>query len=120
MHTRHEKLGDSLNQILKLAYRAQARGEVQRKREILQELTKKAVRFVDNVWHIEPSEFKGGDLVRLYYNKSSGPLAHAKDLWIHGGQDNWNDGLSIVARLVSSDREHGDWWYVDGMFIHTF
>lgn len=102
------------------ADRAQARGEVQRKREILQELTKKAVRFVDNVWHIEPSEFKGGDMVRFYYNKSSGPLAHAKDLWIHGGQDNWNDGLSIVARLVSSDREHGDWWYVDGMFIHTF
>ncbi|XP_058200425.1 starch synthase 3, chloroplastic/amyloplastic [Rhododendron vialii] len=95
------------------ADRAQARGEVQKKREILQELTKKAVRFVDNVWHIEPSEFKGGDMVRLYYNKSSGPLAHAKDLWIHGGQDNWNDGLSIVARLVSSDREDGDWWYVD-------
>ncbi|KAH7836913.1 hypothetical protein Vadar_007344 [Vaccinium darrowii] len=95
------------------ADRAQARGEVQRKREILQELMKKAVRFVDNVWHIEPSEFKGGDMARLYYNKSSGPLAQAKDLWIHGGQDNWNEGLSIVGRLASSDREDGDWWYVD-------
>lgn len=102
------------------ADRAQARGEVQRKREILQELMKKAVRYVDNVWHIDPSEFEGGDTVGLYYNKSSGPLAHAKDLWIHGGQDNWNDGLSIVARLVRSDREDGDWWYADGMLVYTF
>ncbi|XP_057513562.1 soluble starch synthase 3, chloroplastic/amyloplastic-like [Actinidia eriantha] len=98
------------------ADRAQARGEVQRKREIFQELMKKAARFVDNVWYIEPSEFKDGDMVRLYYNRSSGPLAHGKDLWIHGGQNNWDNGLSIVAKLVSSessDRQDGDWWYAD-------
>ncbi|GFS29925.1 starch synthase 3 [Actinidia rufa] len=98
------------------ADRAQARGEAQRKRENFQELMKKAERFVDNVWYIDPSEFKDGDIVRLYYNRSSGPLAHAKDLWIHGGQNNWDNGLSIVARLVSSessDREDGDWWYAN-------
>ncbi|KAA8520072.1 hypothetical protein F0562_014328 [Nyssa sinensis] len=95
------------------ADRAQARVEVEREREILRELMKKAVMSVDNVWYIEPSEFKGNDMVRLYYNKSSSPLAHAKDLWIHGGHNNWKDGLSIVARLVSSERKDGDWWYAD-------
>ncbi|KAI8000822.1 hypothetical protein LOK49_LG09G01551 [Camellia lanceoleosa] len=95
------------------ADRAQARDEVHRKKEILQELMKKAVRFVDKVWYIEPSEFKGEEKVRLYYNKSSGPLAHAKDLWMHGGHNNWKDGLSIVARLFSSDKKDGDWWYAD-------
>ncbi|KAL9452162.1 hypothetical protein AB3S75_008037 [Citrus x aurantiifolia] len=93
------------------ADRAQARVETERKREMLQELKKMAARSVDNVWYIEPSEFKGEDLVRLYYNKQSSSLAHAKELWIHGGYNNWKDGLSIVARLVSSERTDGDWWY---------
>ncbi|KAL6990773.1 Soluble starch synthase 3, chloroplastic/amyloplastic [Sarracenia purpurea var. burkii] len=95
------------------ADRAQARMEIQWKRETLQELMRNAKRFVDNVWYIEPSEFKGDDMVRLYYNRSSGPLAHANDLWIHGGHNNWKDGLSIAARLVSSNKTNGDWWYVD-------
>lgn len=90
--------------------RAQARVETERKRKMLQELIKKAARSVDNVWYIEPREFKGEDLVRLYYNKRSSTLAHAKELWIHGGYNNWKDGLSIVARLVSSERTDGDWW----------
>ncbi|XVE87777.1 hypothetical protein DITRI_Ditri19aG0015400 [Diplodiscus trichospermus] len=95
------------------AERAQARIEVERRREILQELMKKAPRSVDNVWFIEPNEFKGGDKVKLYYNKNSGPLAHANELWIHGGHNNWNDGLTIVERLVRSERKGGDWWYVE-------
>ncbi|XP_059624216.1 starch synthase 3, chloroplastic/amyloplastic [Cornus florida] len=93
--------------------RAQAREETERRRGILRESMKKAVTSVDNVWYIKPSEFKGDDIVRLYYNRSSGPLAHAKDLWIHGGYNNWNDGLSIISRLVSSERQDGDWWYAD-------
>ncbi|CAK7351255.1 unnamed protein product [Dovyalis caffra] len=95
------------------ADRAQARAETERRRGTLQELMKKAARSVDKVWYIEPSEFKCGDIIKLYYNKSSGPLAHANDLWIHGGHNNWKDGLSIVERLVSSDRKDGDWWYAN-------
>lgn len=100
------------------ADRAQARVETERKREMLRELKKKAARSVDNVWYIEPSEFKGEDLVRLHYNKQSSSLAHAKELWIHGGYNNWKDGLSIVARLVSSERTDGDWWYAKGICRH--
>ncbi|XP_052181468.1 starch synthase 3, chloroplastic/amyloplastic isoform X2 [Diospyros lotus] len=95
------------------ADRAQAREEVKRKRETLQGSMKKAARFIDNVWYIEPSVFKGEDKIKLYYNKGAGPLLHAKELWIHGGHNNWKDGLSIVACLASSDRKDGDWWYAD-------
>ena len=97
------------------ADRAQAREETERRREVLKQFMKKAARSVDNVWYIEPSEFKGEDLVRLYYNKISGPLAHSKELWIHGGHNGWKDGLSIVERLVSFEEKNGDWWYAYGM-----
>ncbi|XP_068323950.1 starch synthase 3, chloroplastic/amyloplastic-like [Pyrus communis] len=95
------------------ADRAQAKAEIVKRRQMVQELIKKAVRSVEDVWHIEPREFKGEDLVKFYYNRSSGPLAHAKELWIHGGHNGWTDGLSIVERLVSSERKDGDWWYAN-------
>ncbi|XVF26047.1 hypothetical protein REPUB_Repub13aG0266100 [Reevesia pubescens] len=95
------------------AKRAQARMETERRREILLELMKRAVRSVDNIWFIEPNEFKGEDKVKLHFNKSSGPLAHANELWIHGGHNNWNYGLTIVEKLVKSEREGGDWWYAE-------
>ncbi|KAH7569482.1 hypothetical protein ACOSP7_012903 [Xanthoceras sorbifolium] len=95
------------------ADRAQAKMETEKKREMLQQLMKMAAKSVDNVWYIEPNEFKGEDLVRLYYNKSSGPLAHAKELWIHGGHDNWKDGLSIIGKLDMAERTDGDWWYAE-------
>ena len=100
--------------------RSLARAETARRREVLQQLMKKAVKSIDNVWYIEPSEFKGKDLIRLYYNKSSGPLTHANEVWIHGGHNNWKDGLSIVERLLKSGSKDGDWWYADGMFICIF
>ncbi|KAK3188383.1 hypothetical protein Dsin_027944 [Dipteronia sinensis] len=95
------------------ADRTQAKMETEKKREMLQRLMKTAARSVDNVWYIEPKEFKGEDLIRIYYNKSSGPLAHAKELWIHGGHNNWKDGLSIVSKLDISERTDGDWWYAE-------
>lgn len=98
----------------KEADRAQAKEEVLKKREMLNKLIKRAVKSVDNVWYIEPREFKGKDKVRLFYNRSSGPLIHANDVWLHGGHNNWEDGLSIVAKLVRSDRVNGDWWYAEG------
>ncbi|KAE8656536.1 Starch synthase 3 [Hibiscus syriacus] len=93
--------------------RAQAKAAVQKRREILERLMKNAVRYVDNIWFIEPNDFKGADKVKLYYNKTSGALAHANELWIHGGHNNWSDGLTIVEKLFRSEREGGDWWYAE-------
>ncbi|XP_048230219.1 starch synthase 3, chloroplastic/amyloplastic [Ricinus communis] len=93
------------------ADKAHAKVEIEKRREILHQSMKKASSPIDNVWYIRPTEFKGEDLVRLYYNKSSGPLAHAKDIWIHGGCNNWSDGLSIVEKLICSERKDGEWWY---------
>ncbi|KAG5011257.1 hypothetical protein JHK87_019772 [Glycine soja] len=93
--------------------RSLARVEVERKREVLRQLTKNAVKSIDNVWYIEPSEFEGKDLVRLYYNRTSGPLAQTQEVWIHGGHNNWMDKLSIVERLVKTGSKHGDWWHAD-------
>ncbi|CAN1811135.1 Soluble starch synthase 3, chloroplastic/amyloplastic [Linum perenne] len=95
------------------ADRLQAKTETEKRRELLQKVMTKAVRSVENVWFIEPREFKGLDRVRLFYNRSSGPLAHSKDLWIHGGHDNWSDGLSIVQKLAKFERKDGDWWYAN-------
>jgi hypothetical protein len=100
--------------------RLQARLEVERRQEAVLQLMKNAVKSNDNVWYIEPSEFKGNDLVRLYYNGSSGPLEHANEIWIHGGHNNWKDGLSIVERLVKSALKGGGaWWYAEGMLFYT-
>ncbi|XVF27876.1 hypothetical protein REPUB_Repub14bG0147000 [Reevesia pubescens] len=95
------------------ADKAQARMETEKRREILQQVMEKAARSVDNVWFIETNKFKGKDKVKLHYNKSSGSLAYANELWMHGGHNNWNDGLTIVEKLVRSDREGGDWWYAE-------
>ncbi|KAK7303299.1 hypothetical protein RJT34_14202 [Clitoria ternatea] len=101
------------DRVAKEADRAQARVEVERMRETFPQLLKNAVKSIDNVWYIEPSEFKGKDLIRLYYNRSSGPLANSNELWIHGGHNNWKYGLSIIERLVKSVLKGGDWWYAD-------
>lgn len=98
--------------------RSRARVEVQRMQETLPQLLKNAVKSIDNVWYIEPSDFKGKDLIRLYYNRSSGPLVHANEIWIHGGHNNWKYGLSIIERLVKSVLKGGDWWYADGMLFY--
>ncbi|XP_027368661.1 starch synthase 3, chloroplastic/amyloplastic-like [Abrus precatorius] len=93
--------------------RSLASVKMEGRREALKQLIKKAVKSLHNIWYIEPREFKGKDLVRLYYNKSSGPLTHAKEVWIHGGHNNWKDGLSISERLVKSGSKDGDWWHAD-------
>ncbi|KAG9144691.1 hypothetical protein Leryth_021541 [Lithospermum erythrorhizon] len=95
------------------ADRAEAREEVAKRRGMLQELPKKAKKSGENIWCIEPCEFGSADKVRLYYNRTTGPLIHSTNIWVHGGHNNWQDGLSIVERLVKSDKEGGDWWYSD-------
>ncbi|KAK6124494.1 hypothetical protein DH2020_041775 [Rehmannia glutinosa] len=99
------------------ADRGQAREEAAKRREIVQEIMKKAMSSVDNVWYIEPNAFEGNDMVRLYYNRSSGPLSHANDICIHGGHNGWSDGLFIVSKLIKSEERYGDWWYADGILI---
>nr|CAB40374.1 Starch synthase isoform SS III [Vigna unguiculata] len=93
--------------------RLQARMEVEKMQDTLLQLMKNAVTSIDNVWYIEPSEFNSNDSVRLYYNGNSGPLQHAKEVWVHGGHNNWKDGLTIVERLVKSGLKGGAWWYAD-------
>lgn len=97
------------------ADKALAKAEAGKRWEGLQQLMKNAASSVDNVWYLEPSEFKDGDLVKLYYNKSSGPLAETKELWVHGGHNNWEDGLTIVEELVRAKKD-GDWWFASGMY----
>ncbi|XP_028762972.1 starch synthase 3, chloroplastic/amyloplastic [Neltuma alba] len=97
----------------KEADRLQARVETERLRETFQQLIKKAVRSMDNVWYIEPTEFKGKDLIRLYYNRSSGPLSHANEVWVHGGHNNWKAGISFAEQLVRSSSKDSDWWHAD-------
>ncbi|CAA6668693.1 unnamed protein product [Spirodela intermedia] len=72
-----------------------------------------AVPSVESLWHIEPTVFKEKDMVRIFYNRSSRPLAHATEIWLHGGYNKWTDGPSISERLSRSDKKDGDWWYAD-------
>ncbi|KAL0697628.1 hypothetical protein Bca4012_053750 [Brassica carinata] len=99
------------------ADKAQAKVETQKRREMLQPALQKAVISAENVWYIEPSDFKAGDEVKIYYNKSYGPLAYAKEIWIHGGFNNWIDGLSMVEKLVDAelkaDSKSEDWWFAE-------
>lgn len=102
------------------ADRAQAKVEVKKKQEAFQRMQNLARDSLENVWHIEPSLFKGGDRIRLYYNRSSRPLQHSTEIWIHGGHNIWSEGLSIVSRLSPSEKRDGDWWYADGMYLYVF
>lgn len=100
------------------ADRAQARDEAAMKREMLQEYMKKTMTSADDVWYIKPSEFGSNETVRLYYNRSSGPLSNSNEIWIHGGHNNWKDGLAIVSKLFKS-KIGGDWWFADGTLMIT-
>lgn len=102
------------------ADRAQAKSEVEMKKEKLRQMLSLASRYADNLWYIEPNTYRGGDRVRLYYNRSSRPLMHNTEIWMHGGYNNWIDGLSITERLVKSHEKEGDWWYAEGMSIYSF
>uniref|UniRef100_A0A0D9W9R4 starch synthase n=1 Tax=Leersia perrieri TaxID=77586 RepID=A0A0D9W9R4_9ORYZ len=95
------------------ADKAQAKAEVEMNRNKLQSVLSSASRYADNLWYIEPSTYKAGDRVKLFYNRSSRPLMHNTEIWMHGGYNNWSDGLSISERLVKSYEKDGDWWYAD-------
>lgn len=102
------------------ADRAQAKSEVEMKKEKLRQMLSSASRYTDNLWYIEPNTYRAGDRVRLYYHRSSRPLMHNTEIWMHGGYNNWIDGLSIAERLVKSHEKEGDWWYAEGRYIYSF
>ncbi|RCV29739.1 hypothetical protein SETIT_6G036800v2 [Setaria italica] len=95
------------------ADRAQAKAEVQTQKIKLQNVLDSAKASVDNLWYIEPITTMQGATVRLYYNRHSRPLVHSTEIWMHGGYNNWIDGLSFSERLVHIDDKDGDWWYAD-------
>ncbi|KAL8140334.1 hypothetical protein V2J09_006355 [Rumex salicifolius] len=95
------------------AHKAQAKAQVETEQAKLQELMKKAEKYVDNLWYLEVRESKDQNTVRLYYNRRSGPLAHANEIWIHAGINDWKGGLFISSKLDKSEKKDADWWYVD-------
>jgi hypothetical protein len=106
------------------AVRAQVKAEIEMKKKKLHNMLSAARTSADNLWYIEASTDTRGDTrggtVRLYYNRNSRPLVHSTQIWMHGGYNNWTDGLSIVERLVKCNDKEGDWWYADGTTSHTF
>ncbi|KAL6659428.1 hypothetical protein ACP70R_003468 [Stipagrostis hirtigluma subsp. patula] len=93
--------------------KAQAKAEVQMKKNNLRSVLGLAKAHVDNFWYIEPSTNRRGATVRLYYNRHSRPLLRSTEIWMHGGFNNWTDGLSFAERLVQRGGEDGAWWYAD-------
>ncbi|XP_078175725.1 starch synthase 3 isoform X1 [Carex rostrata] len=92
---------------------AQAKFEVEKKKEALSRVMPLAGTSSSGLWEFEPCGFRGGDRVRLFYNRSSRPLEHAQNIWLHGGYNNWCDGLCLVEKLVKTDKRDGDWWCAD-------
>ncbi|WVZ94660.1 hypothetical protein U9M48_040526, partial [Paspalum notatum var. saurae] len=95
------------------ADRAQAKAEVYQKKNKLHNVLGLSQGVVDNLWYIEHVATTQGATVRLYYNRDSRPLVHSAEIWMHGGYNNWIDGLSFAERLVHHDGKDGDWWYAD-------
>lgn len=102
------------------ADRAQSKVEVETKKNKLHNVLGLARASVDNLWYIEPMATGQGATVRLYYNINSRPLVHSTEIWMHGGYNNWIDGLSFAERLVHHNDKVCDWWFVDGMSSNTY
>lgn len=92
---------------------AQVKAEVETKKNKLHNMLSLARTCVDNLWYTDTSTDTRGDTVRLYYNRNSRPLMYSTEIWMHGGYNNWTDGLSIVERLVKCNDKNGDWWHAD-------
>ncbi|KAJ7528847.1 hypothetical protein O6H91_15G022700 [Diphasiastrum complanatum] len=95
------------------ADKAEAVRIVKEQREREQLFIRKAVKNMEGVWKFEPSNFCAGGTVNIFYCRSSGPLAFSKEIWIHGGYNNWQDSVSIVKKLSPAQSKVGDWWSVE-------
>ncbi|KAF8662489.1 hypothetical protein HU200_056079 [Digitaria exilis] len=97
------------------ADKAQANAEVEMKKNKLRNVLGLARPSIDSLWYIEPVTTGQGAAVRLYYNRNARPLVQSSEIWMHGGYNNWIDGLSVSERLVHLDDKENDWWYADDM-----
>nr|ACC86846.1 starch synthase IIIa precursor [Sorghum bicolor] len=95
------------------ADRAQAKVELEMKKKKLHNVLGLARASVDNLWYIEPIATGQGATIRLYYNINSRPLVHSTEIWMHGGYNNWIDGLSFSERLVHHNDKDSDWCFAD-------
>jgi starch synthase len=97
------------------SFRAQAKAEVGMKKNKLCNVLRLATTSVENLWYIEPISTGQRCTVRLYYSRNMGLLASSTEIWIHGGYNNWIDGLSFAERLSQHDEKDSEWWFADGM-----
>ncbi|KAH7365325.1 hypothetical protein KP509_18G020900 [Ceratopteris richardii] len=93
--------------------RHEAIKRVNEQRERTSRVLQRAVKYAEGLWYFQPSEFQGGDTVKLFYNRSNRSLGSSKEVWIHGGYNNWQDMVSVVGHLTFFSAEDGDWWTID-------
>ncbi|CAI7906157.1 unnamed protein product [Closterium sp. NIES-53] len=96
------------------AERKQARDMANDARNRLGEMRRTCGTSLQGVWRVEEvGRTEGGErVVRLLYNRAGRPLARSGAVWVHGGVNGWQDGLSATGELKPDNQENGDWWSV--------
>ncbi|ONM63014.1 dull endosperm1 [Zea mays] len=96
---------------------------------MLQELAEKNYS-LGNKLFTYPDVLKADSTIDLYFNRDLSAVANEPDvlikgafngwkwrffteIWMHGGYNNWIDGLSFAERLVHHHDKDCDWWFVD-------
>ncbi|CAI5485485.1 unnamed protein product [Closterium sp. Naga37s-1] len=97
------------------AERKQARDMANDARNRLGEMRRTCGTSLQGVWRVEEvGRTEGGErVVRLLYNRAGRPLARSGAVWVHGGVNGWQDGLSATGELKADNQENGDWWSVE-------
>ena len=63
------------------------------------------------LWSLETVGVSGeGTRVKLSYNRASRPLSGCQAVWMHGGRNGWEAGVSIVQELTLEHSNDGNWW----------
>ena len=64
------------------------------------------------LWSLETVEVVPGEgtKVKLNYNRASRPLSGCQAVWMHGGRNGWEAGVSIVVELKLEHSNDGNWW----------
>ncbi|CAI5473010.1 unnamed protein product [Closterium sp. Yama58-4] len=96
------------------AERKQARDMANDARNRLGEMRRTCGTSLEGVWRLEEvARAEGGErVVRLLYNRAGRPLAGSGAVWVHGGVNGWQDGLSATGELKPDNQDNGDWWSV--------
>ncbi|CAI5995618.1 unnamed protein product [Closterium sp. NIES-65] len=93
------------------AERKQARDMANDARNRLGEMRRTCGTSLQGVWRVEEvGRTEGGErVVRLLYNRAGRLLARSGAVWVHGGVNGWQDGLSATGELKPDNQENGDW-----------